>query len=136
MRSVDECRIINLPRHRDDRGSLTFVESPLVPFDIRRVYYIYDMPVGVTRGAHGHRRLEQLMIAVAGSMNVELDDGRAKRAFHLSSPDQGLYIPPMMWRALTGFAVGSVGVILASEKYDEADYFRDYAAFLAAVNET
>jgi dTDP-4-dehydrorhamnose 3,5-epimerase-like enzyme len=134
--SVDECRIVNLPRHRDDRGSLTFVEPPLIAFDIRRVYYLYDMPAAATRGAHGHRRLEQLMIAVSGSMDVEVDDGRAKRVFHLSSPDQGLYIAPMIWRALSRFAVGSVCVVLASERYDEADYYRDYAAFLAAVNAT
>jgi len=134
VKGVGQCRIVTLPRFRDDRGSLTFIEPPLIPFEIRRVYYLYDMPDTATRGAHGHRRLEQVMIAVAGALDVELDDGRQKRSFRLSRPDEGLYIAPMIWRALTNFSAGSVCVVLASERYDEADYFRDYAAFLAAAN--
>jgi hypothetical protein len=127
--------VIELPRVRDARGSLTFIEPPLVPFEIRRIYYLYDMPGPATRGAHGHRQLEQLMIAVTGSLEVELDDGFRKRVFRLSRPNQGLYITSMMWRVLMNFAVGTVCMILASERYDASDYFRDYAKFLAAVNE-
>lgn len=133
MTNLDTCRLIDLPRRQDGRGSLTFVEPPLLPFEIRRVYYLYDMPEATTRGAHGHRKLEQLMIALAGSLNVELDDGFSKRVFRLSRPDQGLYVGPMIWRGLTNFAPGTVCVVLASERYDEADYLRDYGGFLAAA---
>jgi hypothetical protein len=133
---VDKCRMIDLPHLKDDRGSLTFVEPPLLPFEIRRVYYLYDMPATATRGAHGHRQLRQLMIAVAGSLDVERDDGRRTRMFQLSRPDHGLYIAPMIWRELTNFAAGTVCVVLASERYDESDYFRDYAGFLAAACES
>jgi hypothetical protein len=126
--------MIDLPSVQDYRGDLTFVEPPLVPFEIRRVYYLYDVPTAATRGAHGHRELAQLMIAVAGSLDVELDDGQRKRVFRLSRPDQGLYIAPMMWRGLTNFAAGTVCVVLASERYAESDYFRDYAEFLAAAH--
>jgi hypothetical protein len=133
--NLGKCHTIDLPSVPDDRGNLTFVQPPLLPFEIRRVYYLYDIPAAATRGAHGHRKLEQLMIAVTGSLDVELDDGLRKRVFRLSRPDQGLYIAPMMWRGLTNFAAGTVCVVLASERYDEADYFRDYRAFLNAVNE-
>jgi hypothetical protein len=135
VNNLDKCQVIELPHVRDARGSLTFIEPPLVPFEIRRVYYLYDMPSPATRGAHGHRRLEQLMIAVAGSLDVELDDGFSKRVFRLSRPDQGLYITSMMWRVLTNFAIGTVCAVLASERYDASDYFRDYADFVAAANE-
>jgi hypothetical protein len=127
--------MIDLPRVQDPRGNLTFVEPPLLPFEIRRVYYLYDVPEAATRGAHGHRRLQQLMIAAAGSLDVELDDGLRKRVFRLSRPDQGLYIAPMMWRGLTHFAANTVCIVLASERYDESDYFRDYAEFVAAASE-
>lgn len=135
MSNVEKCRVLDLPRVRDARGSLTFVEPPLLPFEIRRVYYLYEMPEAATRGAHGHRQLEQVMIAVAGSLEVELDDGSRKRSFRLSRPDQGLYIAPMIWRGLANFAAGTVCLVLASERYAESDYIRDYTEFLAAVSE-
>jgi len=132
---VDKCYMIDLPRLEDDRGSLGFVEPPLIPFEIARVYYLYDTPTGETRGAHGHRQLEQLMIAVAGSVDVEVDDGFRKRMFHLSTPDKGLFVSPMIWRTLGNFAAGTVCVVLASQRFDESDYFRDYAEFMAAVTQ-
>ena len=135
MHNLDKCHMMDLPRVRDDRGSLTFIQPPLLPFEIRRVYYLYDIPSAKTRGAHGHRQLRQLMIAVAGSLDVELDDGHRRRMFRLSRPNHGLYISPMIWRELTNFSPGTICVVLASELYDETDYFRDYNEFLAAVSE-
>lgn len=134
MARVDACHLVSLPRLSDGRGSLSFVQpGPLLPFDIRRVYYLYDVPEGQARGAHGHRRLEQLMVAVAGAVDVECDDGTERRTFRLASPDVGLYVCPMIWRNLTGFAAGTVCLVLASQPYDEGDYFRDYDDFLAAA---
>jgi hypothetical protein len=127
--------MVALPRVQDDRGSLTFIEPPLIPFEIRRVYYLYEIASAKTRGAHGHRQLEQLMFAAAGSLDVELDDGFRKREFRLSRPDRGLYIAPMIWRSLTNFTTGTVCVVLASERYDASDYFRDYSQFVVAARE-
>jgi len=129
---LSDCRIIEMPRFTDERGSLSVVESHIhVPFDVRRVYYLYDIPAGQVRAAHGHRRLQQLMIAVSGSFEIELDDGFDRRRVRLDRPDRGLYIAPAMWRELDGFSGGAVCVVLASELYDEADYLRDYDQFLA-----
>lgn len=132
--TIEDCRIIPLPKISDPRGNLTFVEgSRHVPFDIKRVYYLYDVPGGATRAAHGHRKLQQLMIAMSGSFDVVLDDGRIKQRFHLNRSYMGLYIPPMMWRDLDNFSSGSVCMVLASTPYDESDYFRDYESFLEAA---
>lgn len=134
MGDVEACRFVQLPRLSDGRGNLTFVQpGPLLPFEIRRVYYLYGVPADQTRGAHGHRQLEQLMVAVAGSLSVECDDGRARRVFRLDRPDVGLYVSPMIWRNLTEFAEGTVCMVIASEPYDEGDYFRSYDDFLAAA---
>lgn len=134
MGDVSACRLVSLPRLSDGRGSLSFIQpGQLLPFDIRRVYYLYDVPEGQARGGHGHRKLEQLMVAVAGAVDVECDDGRQRRSFRLDAPDIGLYVSPMTWRKLTGFRAGTVCMVLASEPYDEADYFRNYDDFLAAV---
>ena len=131
---LDACRIIDLPKIGDPRGNLTFVEGGRhVPFDIKRVYYLYDVPGGAERGGHGHKTLQQVMIAMSGSFDVVLDDGRERRRFHLNRSYYGLYIPPMIWRELDNFSSGSVCLVLASEVYDEADYFRDYGQYLAAV---
>lgn len=132
MSRLHSCRLIDLPRLVDDRGALTFIESPLLPFEVRRIYYLYDVPPFARRGAHGHARLEQLMIAVSGALDVELDDGTSKRVYRLSRPDQALYIGPMIWRDLSNFAPGTVCAVLASERYDESDYFRGYSDFLSA----
>jgi hypothetical protein len=131
---LSDCRLIELPRITDPRGNLTFVEGGRhAPFAIRRVYYLYDVPGGAERGGHGHKTLQQVMIAMSGSFDVVLDDGRERRRFHLNRSYYGLYIPPMIWRELDNFSSGSVCLVLASEVYDEADYFRDYAQYLAAV---
>lgn len=131
-----DCRIIALPRFEDPRGNLSFVEGERhVPFAIRRIYYIYEVPAGFGRGAHAHKQLEQLFIAMAGSFDVVLDDGTQRVRHTLSRPDQGLYVAPMMWRELENFSPGAVCAVLASAPYDEADYIRDYGDFLRACRE-
>jgi dTDP-4-dehydrorhamnose 3,5-epimerase-like enzyme len=130
--ALSDCRIIEMPRHTDARGSLSVVESNIhVPFDIRRVYYLYDIPAGQVRAAHGHRALQQLMVALSGSFEVQVDDGFERRSFRLDRPDRGLYIAPGMWRDLGGFSGGAVCMVLASALYDEADYLRNYDDFKA-----
>jgi hypothetical protein len=132
--NIDDCRLIELPRITDPRGNLTFVEGGNhIPFEIQRVFYLYDVPGGASRAAHGHRWLSQVMIAMSGSFDVTLDDGRNKRKFHLNRSYFGLYMPPMIWRDLDNFSSGSVCMVLASHRYDPADYYRDYDQFLAAV---
>ena len=134
--SLSDCKIIQLPKIQDQRGNLTFIESDRhIPFDIKRVYYLYDVPGGSSRAAHGHKKLHQLMIAMSGSFDVTLDDGKEKKTFHLNRSYSGLYIPPMMWRDLDNFSSGAVCMVLASEYYDEQDYFREYADFIQAVKD-
>lgn len=131
---TENCKIIQLPRIADARGSLSFIEGERhVPFGIERIYYLYDMPDGAERGAHAHKALQQLIVAIAGSFEVVLDDGKSRRTFALDRADQGLYVCPMMWRELANFSVGAVCMVLASQKYDENDYFRNYDAFLKAA---
>jgi dTDP-4-dehydrorhamnose 3,5-epimerase-like enzyme len=131
---IERCRLIDFPVIGEPRGNLTFIEGERhIPFSIRRVYYLYDVPGGATRAAHGHRQLSQVMIAMSGSFDVTLDDGHSKRKFHLNRSYVGLYIPPMIWRDLDNFSSGSVCMVLASEVFDESDYFRDYADFSAAA---
>ena len=133
---INDCKIIQLPKINDQRGNLTFIEADRhIPFDIRRVYYLYDFPGGSSRAAHGHKKLHQLMIAMSGSFDVTLDDGSEKKTFHLNRSYFGLYIPPMMWRDLDNFSSGAVCMVLASEYYDELDYFREYGDFLQAVKD-
>jgi len=133
---IEECRTIELTRVQDPRGNLTFIEGGRhLPFDIKRVYYLYDVPGGSTRAGHGHKSLQQLVIAMSGSFDVELDDGSTKRKYHLNRPYYGLYICPMIWRQIDNFSSGSVCMVLASDYYDEADYFRSYADFLRGVAE-
>lgn len=131
--SVDHCKILELPKIEDRRGNLTFIEGEHhVPFDIQRVYYLYDVPGGANRGEHAHKKLEQFLVAMSGSFDVVLDDGQKKRKFHLNRSYNGLYICPMIWRGLENFSSGSVCMVLASRKYDENDYYRDYDQYLAA----
>lgn len=135
--SLKDCRLIDLPRITDPRGNLTFVEGNRhVPFEIKRVYYLYDVPGGSHRAAHGHKKLHQLMIAMSGSFDVTLDDGTDKTKYHLNRSYYGLYIPPMLWRDLDNFSSGSVCMVLASEYFDEADYYRNYDDFVRAVMRT
>jgi hypothetical protein len=131
MYKLDHCHLIELPKISDPRGNLTFIEgSHHIPFDIKRVYYTYDVPGGSDRGAHAHRRLHQLIIAMSGSFDVVLDDGFDKKRFHLNRSYFGLYVCPMMWRELDNFSSGSVCLVLASELFDSDDYYRDYELFL------
>ncbi len=131
--SLDGCRIIDLPKISDPRGNLTFVEGGQhIPFDIQRVYYLYDVPGGAERGGHAHKGLQQLIVAMSGSFDVVLDDGRQKRRIHLNRSYTGLYVCPMIWRELDNFSSGSVCMVLASNRYDEDDYYRDYVQYLAA----
>jgi hypothetical protein len=133
--NIDLCKIIELPKIVDPRGNLTFVESGnQIPFDIQRVYYLYDVPGGSERGGHAHKGLHQLSIAMSGSFDVVLDDGKKKKRVHLSRSYYGLYVCPMIWRELDNFSSGSVCMVLASNKYDEADYYRDYAEYLTALS--
>lgn len=130
---IEDCRIYELPRICDVRGSLTFVESDhQVPFKIERVFYLYDVPTGEDRGAHAHKALHQFLICLHGSFDVMLDDGTAKTKVHLNRPWQGLHVPPMIWAAEQNFDPGSLCLVLASAPYDESDYYRDYGQFLAA----
>jgi hypothetical protein len=131
---LKHCKFIDLPKIEDHRGSLTFLQSgqPL-PFDIERVYYLYDVPGGAERGAHAHKNLHQFIIAISGSFDVILDDGRDSKRFHLNRPYFGLYVCPMMWRMLDNFSSGSVCLVIASAKYDESDYIRDKNKFLSLV---
>lgn len=132
--SIDECRIIELPRITDPRGNLTFIEgSRHVPFDIARVYYLYDVPGGETRGGHAHRQLEQLIVAMSGAFDVVVDDGFARRTINLNRSYFGLYVPRMIWRELVNFSSGSVCTVLASRPYEEEDYFREYEEFAATA---
>ena len=135
--SVFDCTMVELDKHHSDReGNLTVVENGLtLPFDVKRVYYLYDIPGGEGRGAHAHRELEQLIVAASGSFTVTLDDGKCKRSFFLNRPYQGLYVRPSLWRDLEDFSSGAVCMVLASEKYDAADYIRDYTDFLNFRNE-
>lgn len=132
--SLDRCRLIELPKIVDARGNLSFIEGERhAPFAIKRAYYLYDVPGGETRAGHGHRTLQQLMIAISGSFDVVLDDGRNKRTLQLNRPFIGLYICPGIWRELVNFSSGAVCLVLASEYYDATDYLRDYEEFRSFV---
>jgi len=134
---LERCRAIDLPIVHDPRGNLTFIESNRhVPFDIKRVYYLYDVPGGAERGGHAHKNLEQLLIAMSGSFDVILDDGLAKQTFSLNRSYRGLYIERLVWREIVNFSSGAVCMVLASDFYDETDYYRDYDEFIKAVRGT
>ncbi|OGR29255.1 MAG: hypothetical protein A2X83_02420 [Desulfuromonadales bacterium GWD2_54_10] len=130
MSSVFNCSILELPRIQSPSGNLTPVYSNVqVPFDISRIYYLYDIPGGETRGGHAHKNLQQLIVAASGSFDVLLDDGVNRKVVHLNRPYFGLYMPNMIWRELINFSSGGICLVLASEVYDESDYFRDYQEF-------
>ncbi len=132
--SLSGCEIIELPKINDPRGNLTFVENQThIPFDIKRVYYTYDVPGGAERGGHAHKELKQLIIAMSGSFDITLDDGFEKQKFHLNRSYFGLYVCSMIWREIDNFSSGSVCMVLASEFFVEADYYREYQDFLNAV---
>ena len=129
--SLNKCRIIELPKIVDQRGNLTYIEGGNhIPFDIKRVYYLYDVPGGSDRGAHAHRRLHQFILSMSGSFDIVLSDGNSERRFHLNRSYYGLYVCPMMWRTLDNFSSGSVCMVLASELFDESDYIRSHTEFI------
>lgn len=136
MNRLKACHIINLPKIHDTRGNLTFIEGQNhVPFDIKRVYYLYDVPGGAERGGHAHIALHQLIIAMSGSFDVILDDGHDRKRVHLNRSYNGLIVGPMVWRELDNFSSGSVCMVLASISYSEEDYIRDYDKYLQCVRE-
>lgn len=128
--NLDKSRIINLPKINDARGNLTYIEqSTHIPFKIKRVYYLYDVPGGESRGGHAHKKLEQFIIAAMGSFDIILDDGTQRRKFNLNRSYYGLYLPSMIWREIENFSSGAFCLVLASDYYDEDDYIRDYSVF-------
>ena len=134
MFRLDDCRIVHLPKVTDPRGNLTFIESKRhVQFEIKRVYFLYDVPGGEARGGHAHKQLEQFIVAMSGSFDIILDDGYHRKTYQLNRSYYGLYLTNMIWREINNFSSGAVCLTLASDWYDEADYYRDYDEFAAAV---
>lgn len=134
--NIEQCRIIQLPKITDIRGNLTFIEgNQHIPFEIKRVYYLYDVPGGSERAGHAHKELHQLFIAMSGSFDVHIDDGYSKKTYHMNRSYYGLYLCPMIWRDLDNFSSGSVCLVLASQYYDESDYYREYQDFIKVVNQ-
>ncbi|MEI6077490.1 MAG: FdtA/QdtA family cupin domain-containing protein [Verrucomicrobiota bacterium] len=136
---LNDCKLIDLPKIADPRGNLTFVEGGRhLSFDIKRVFYLYDVPGGADRGGHALKKCHQFLIAMSGSFDVILDDGSSKKRIQLNRSYYGLHIPPLIWREMDNFSSGAVCLALASESYSEADYYRHYADFQKAIglNET
>lgn len=134
--SLAECRLIDLPKVHDARGNLTFIEGERhLPFDIRRVFYLYDVPGGSTRAGHALKTCQQFLVALSGAFDVLLDDGSEKQRFHLNRAHFGLYVAPLVWRELDNFSGNSVCLVLASEAYEPGGYLREYEEFLAAVRD-
>lgn len=128
--SINLCKLIDLPKVIDSRGVLTIIESEYaVPFEIKRVYFLNDVPLGAQRGVHAHKELQQVIIAINGSFDVILDDGKNSKKVHLNKPYQGLYLCPMIWRELNNFSQGAVCLVLASNHYSKEDYYFNYAEF-------
>lgn len=129
--SVFDCTLITFDKNHQIKGNLTAVSNfKQIPFDIKRIYYLYDVPGGLSRGGHAHKDLQQLVVALSGSFDITLDDGKVKRTFQLSRPNIGLLVPSGLWRELYNFSSGSICMVLASELYNENDYLRDYCEFI------
>jgi glyoxylate utilization-related uncharacterized protein len=132
--SIEQCRIINLPRIQDPRGNLTFIEgNSHIPFETKRVFYLYDVPGGSNRAGHALKKCEQFLIAMSGSFDVIVNDGVSKQTYHLNRSYYGLYLPALTWREIDNFSSGSVCMAIASELYNEPDYYREYQDFLSAI---
>ena len=135
-RGIEQCQILELPKINDYRGNLTFIENNKhIPFDIKRVYYLYDVPGGAERAGHAHKALHQFLVAMSGSFDVVIDDGHERTTYHLNRAYYGLYICPMVWREISNFSSGSICMALASDFYDESDYYRNYEDFTKVFKE-
>ena len=133
--TIQNCELIPLPKISDLRGNLTFIEgNEHIPFDIKRVFYLYDVPTGESRGAHAHHSLHQFLICLSGSFDVAVDDGVSKNVIHLNRPWSGLHVPPMIWAAEINFDPGTVCLVLVSDFFDEADYIRDYDDYVRLLS--
>ena len=133
---LNEAKMVDFPQVAEPRGNLSFIEgNHQIPFLIKRIYFLYDVPSGATRGGHAHRKLSELIIALSGSFDVVLDDGVEKKKFFLNRPHYGLFIPPGLWREIENFSSNSVLLALASDYYDEKDYIRDYEGFKKVIND-
>jgi|SRR3954449_6528306 hypothetical protein len=132
MVTVFDCTILQLPKIHNPAGNITVIENfaGILPFGVQRIYFLYDIPGGEGRGGHGHKNLQQLIVAASGSFDLIVDDGKVKRTFHLARPNFGLFLPAGLWRELTNFSSGSICLVLASEKYNEDDYIREYQQYL------
>lgn len=129
--TIDDLVLINLPKIQSRSGNITPVQNSIeIPFDIKRIYYLYDIPGGESRGAHGHKQLEQIVIAASGSFDITISDGVNEKTFSLNRPYIGLNIKPGLWRDLSNFSSGAICLVMASEPYNEADYIRDYDEFI------
>ena len=126
-----EIKIVNIPKIEDPRGNLSVIEKEVVPFEIKRVYYLYDVPAGAERGGHAHKKLQQFLVALSGSFDVILNDGKKEKTVTLNKPYEGLLITDGIWRELKNFSSGSVCLVVASDVFEEADYIRDFEDFLA-----
>ena len=133
--SFDECRILAIPRFTDQRGSLSAIEPPLLPFEPKRLYYLYDLPVDAHRGCHAHKTEKEFIVALAGRFKVDVNNGNSTKEFELKSADQGLYVPPLVWHDVYSFAPGSVCAVIASQRYNPDDYYYVYEEFLQALRQ-
>lgn len=134
MSKLQECKLVDLPRFSDERGNLGVIEAGKdIPFEIKRVYYLFDVPKAAERGVHAHKKLQQLIIPINGSFDIMLDDGTDRETFHLDNPTQGVYVTNMIWRELDNFTEGAVCMVFASEHYDPDDYYHEYDEFIQAI---
>ena len=134
MTTIDNVQLIEVPKAHDIRGNLSVIEGNTIPFEIQRVYYLYDIPTASVRGGHAHKNLQQLLVALSGSFDVVLKDGKSEKIITLNKPNFGLLIPKGIWRELQNFSSGSVCLVLASAVFDEADYIRDFEDFILSKN--
>lgn len=130
-KTVFDCSIIELPRIQNRSGNITAIENNIeIPFDAQRIFYLYDIPGGESRGAHAHKECHQFLVAASGSFEVQLDDGKVKKTVMLNQPYRGLHIPPGIWASEVNFSSGAICLVIASHKYNESDYLRDYNEYL------
>lgn len=130
---IENCKLFEFKKFADQRGNLTAIEGEQdIPFSIKRAYYLYNVPTGAARAGHAHKALEQIVIAISGSFDIYVKDGKSTKHYHLNQPNIGLYLPNQVWRELDNFSTDAVCFVLASQHYDEEDYYRDYKTFLNA----